>query len=112
MPTTPPREGAQHAFDDQLAHDAAARGAHRAANCEFALTRCAASEKQVRDVGAGDEQNQRDHGEQHQDLRAGVALHDVAAARAWLEDDLFGEEGLAFLFVEIGVLARFSWSSG
>ena len=44
--------------------------------------------KKVRDIGAGDQQDQRDHGEEHVELRAGVALGDVASASARVEHDL------------------------
>ena len=60
----------QQIFDDQLAHDAPARATQREPHVELALAIGRARDQQVRDVGAGDEQHERDRAPEHQDARA------------------------------------------
>ena len=52
--------GQQRALDEQLADDAAPRGADRQAQRDFARARRAARQQQVRHVHTGDDQHQRD----------------------------------------------------
>ena len=60
------------ALGDQLAREAAPRRAERGADGHFAFAGAAAREQQVRDVGAGDEEDERDAG--HQDHERGLEL--------------------------------------
>src|SRR5580698_9341909 len=51
----------EHAFDEHLVTQAAARGAEREADGHFALTRSSLSEEEIGNVGAGDGEHQQDH---------------------------------------------------
>ncbi len=59
-------DGEQKAFGQQLADDAQAARAQRGADGDFLFAGGGAREQQVGDVGAGDQQNQRDRAEQDQ----------------------------------------------
>ena len=63
----------QHAFGDELANDAMARGTHRCANGDFFFADGRAREREVGDVGARDQQNENDGDEQDQEPFANVA---------------------------------------
>src|SRR6185295_3077552 len=70
-PCEPDAEGGadqseQHAFGKELAHDAGSSGSNGETDGELALAGGGAGEQQVRDVRAGDQQDQRDYTHQYQ----------------------------------------------
>ena len=65
----------QHALDEQLAHDAAARRADRQPHGDLALAGGRASQQQIREVGAGDQQHQSGGREQHDQRLAELIAH-------------------------------------
>ena len=74
------RKRQDQSFDQQLPHDAAARGAEGAAKRQLRLARAGAGEQQTRDVRARHEQQQRHR--RHQDLENRPhAAHDPLAQR-------------------------------
>ena len=76
----------QHAFGQQLPDNAAPRCANRQSNADFPLTRHAAGEQQVRDVGATDQQDQSERDEQRREDRDGFeGLRHGAATRYELD---------------------------
>ena len=73
MPSTPSAESEdathhrqRHALGQQLPDDASAAGADGRAQRHFTLARRGAHQQQVRDVGAGDEQDEGDGGAQNE----------------------------------------------
>ena len=58
-------DGQHGGLGDQLNDDASARGTDGGAHRELAPPGCAPHEEEVRDVGAGDQQHERDGGEEH-----------------------------------------------
>ena len=67
----------QQVLDEQLANDAPAPGAHRAAHGNLPLARARPRHQQAGHVSAGDQQQHADHGQQHEqprrrDRRAGT----------------------------------------
>src|SRR5262249_51338908 len=56
------RERQQRALREQLPRDAPPRGAERDAHAQLVPPRARAREEQIRDVGARDQQDERDHG--------------------------------------------------
>ena len=87
-PMTPPAAAEQQALDQQLPHDAPARGAHRVAHRDLARPRRRARQQQVGDVGARDQQHEADRAHQRQEHDA-----DRAGVEAFVErlDDADGE---------------------
>ncbi len=71
-------QGEQDAFDHRLPHEAPGRGAERGANRR--LTAIGSGEQQVREVGAGDEQQDRRGEEQHRQRARELPLHQRHAA--------------------------------
>jgi hypothetical protein len=72
----PPARGSraeQHTFGQQLLHDAPAAGAERSTQRDLLGPAVGAHQQQVGQVGAGDEQHQRDGAEQHQQRQPRVA---------------------------------------
>ncbi len=59
-------DGEHQAFDEELADDSPASGAEGDADGDFAHTADGASELQIRDIGAGDEEHESD-GAEHSD---------------------------------------------
>ena len=80
--------GEQQALDQQLPHDAPARGAHRVAHGDLARPCRRARQQQVGDVGARDQQHEADRAHQRQEHDA-----DRAGVEAFVErlDDADGE---------------------
>src|SRR5208283_1144108 len=60
-------------FAQQLAYNATPACAERGTNSNFAGSRSGAREKQVREVGAGDDEHEPDRAQKHQEGRANVA---------------------------------------
>ena len=58
-------QGQQHAFDQQLRHQAAPRGTDGEAHRHFTLARAGPRQQQVREVGARDQQHEAGRAEQH-----------------------------------------------
>ncbi len=65
--------GEQQAFRQQLADDLETRRAERQAHGDLGLPRRRAGQQHVRDVGAGDQQDEADGDEQHREAQARVA---------------------------------------
>jgi hypothetical protein len=65
----------EHALGEQLSNQAGACGAERLANSHFASSCASASEQQIRDVHAADEQDQAHGAEQKNQRLANVADH-------------------------------------
>ena len=86
----------QAAFGEHLANNARAAGAHGGADGDFACAPGGFGQQQVRDIGAGDQQHQRDGAEQKVEREAHVRNHFVAH-----QDD-----GGALAFVARGILLR------
>ena len=72
-PASPAGDSQHAAFGEELTHQPAASGAERGAHGQLALPRRSAREQQVRDVGAGDQQDECDGAEQHEQRRPDVA---------------------------------------
>jgi hypothetical protein len=85
QPERCPRERDDTALDEELTHDADPRGAECGAHGELAFARRGAGEEEIRDVRAGDEQDERHGAEQRPDDGAHVRRevfdhrHDVEA---------------------------------
>ena len=79
-------QSAQHgehgAFGEQLADDAAARGADGEANRDFLRARSRARHEKAGDVGAGDQQHHAGHGHQRRERRFERAAQPGSAAMA------------------------------
>ena len=75
QPETAADDAEDDAFGEELADEAAAGGAERAAHRHLAFARRRAREQQVGDVGAGDQQDEADGAEKHQHGLADVADH-------------------------------------
>ena len=73
--------GQHEALDDQLPDDPRAAGAERDAHRDFLLAADRAREQQVGDIGARDQQHQRDGAEQHQQ-RGPDVLHQLVLRAA------------------------------
>ncbi len=69
-PTAPPTDAQHDGLCHELPHQPSAAGAKRRPHRQFATARRAAREQQAGDVGAGDQQHQRDGAEQHEQRRA------------------------------------------
>ena len=69
-PETAAQDREHQAFREQLQHQPAAAGAERSADRHLLLANGRAHEQQVRDVCAGDEDDDRDGGEQREERRA------------------------------------------
>ena len=69
-PRPPPSDREHEAFREQLQHQPAAAGAERSADRHLLLANGRAHEQQVRDVCAGDQDDDRDGGEQREQGRA------------------------------------------
>ena len=65
--------GEQQTFDQELARQPAARRAEREPHAPFVAARGRASEQQIRDVGARDQQHQSDD-DQHHEQRTPVVF--------------------------------------
>ena len=79
-PNSAAGEREQRALGEQLAHQPAASGAERRADRQLAIAPQQARERQVRDVGARDQQHQAGRPEQDQQHRPRVARHLLAHA--------------------------------
>ncbi len=69
------QNGEDHAFGDELLHEAAAAGADGDAHGHFMAAGERSDQEQIADVGAGDEEHKNDHGEhdaESGEQRAGV----------------------------------------
>ena len=66
MPITPPTDGEQRAFGEQLAHQPAAAGAERGAHRQLAIAAQHPRQREVGDVRARDQQHQAGDAEQDQ----------------------------------------------
>ncbi len=66
-------EAEQRALQQQLAGDAPPSGAQRGANRELLLTSIGADEEQIRDVGAGDQQDHTYSAHQNPQCGANIA---------------------------------------
>ena len=73
--------GKRDAFGEKLAEEALARGAEGSADGDFFLARGGASHQEVRDVGAGDEQDEGDGAEKQPEGGAHVAIEEVVFQR-------------------------------
>ena len=71
-------QGEQHAFSQQLAHDARAAGSQCGADRELAFADGGAHQQQIGDIGAGDQQHQSYRAQHHQQRIARVADDAVA----------------------------------
>ena len=88
------RHGQQQAFGQQLADQAVVRGAEREARRELMPPGGGARQQEIRDVGAGDEQHQRDDAGQR-DQRLAVVLPQLGeAGRGRLQRQRSLEEAL------------------
>ena len=65
-PSAPPARRHERALDEQLRRQPRASAAERRPHRELVLARRAARDQQVRDVDAGDEQQESDRAEQHE----------------------------------------------
>ena len=79
-PNRPPAKREQRALGQQLTNQAAAPGAERRAHGELAIAAQQARERQVGDVGAGDQQDEPGRPEQDQQHRPRVARQLLAHA--------------------------------
>ena len=86
----------QHAFGEKLANDAQVAGAQSRANGKFARAAHGARQKKIGDIGAGNQQQETDGGEQQEE--------------EWLDiaDDVFlhGNDGDAKVFVGLRICGR------
>ena len=71
----------QQDLDEQLAREAPARRAQRQAHAELVASRGGARQEQIGDVGAGDQQHERDHGHRHEHRLAIGAAHQSTCRR-------------------------------
>ena len=78
-------QGQQHRLGQQLPDELPAVGANRQAHRHFSGTAGAAHQQQVRDIGAGDEQNRAGHSEEDEQRRPRFAVHVALPARAGLQ---------------------------
>ena len=90
----PAREGKGEAFRQQLPGDPARARAERGVDRQFLLPRLGAHQEQIRDVGAGDQQDQADRAEEHPEHASNVADH-VGSERPDVGADLDVVEHLA-----------------
>ena len=81
-----PGEREHQALDEQLLHQAAARGTQRQADSDLALAHERAGDQQVGDVGAGDEQDEPDHAHQHEQGRGEVVAQAGEACRCRFDE--------------------------
>ena len=75
-----PDHGDQRTFGEQLANHALASGAQHGTNRKFPFARGGAEKHQIRDVGASDQQHERDGSEQNEHASAFVADHSILQA--------------------------------
>ncbi len=102
MPTVPPHDGEDQAFDEMLPDDPATSSAERQAHGNLLLSRRRAGEQKVGDVGAGNEQHDPDHAHQH-DERCRELPPQVGHAAAGVEHfEVLGEETLAECVGDVG----------
>ncbi len=88
-------DGEDDAFGEGLADEPLARGSEGEANRGLGAARGSASEQQIGDVGAGDEQDQAADGEQDMQAVGVVGLHDADACACGHDVDvLLGQAGL------------------
>ncbi len=78
MPENAAGDREQHAFSEQLAHDARAAGSQCGADRELAFASRGAHQQQVGDIGAGDQQHQSYRAQHDQQRIARVADDAVA----------------------------------
>src|SRR4029078_11736665 len=68
--------GSQHeTFGEHLTDESAATAAKRGSYGELALTRRRTNEQQIGNVGAGDQQDERDGAHERENRRADIAAH-------------------------------------
>jgi hypothetical protein len=79
-PKRAPAEGEQRALGEQLAHEAPASGAERGADGELAVPPQQPREREVRHVGARDQQHQAGRPEQISSIGRAVPRHLLAHA--------------------------------
>src|SRR5947209_7305572 len=86
------QRGEQKAFREQLTQQSPPAGAQGQSDCNFSLSHRGASQQQVGNVGACDEQNQPHHSQESKEL-PGILFAQVAlAARAGLKADPPGKK--------------------
>ncbi len=73
--------GERDAFGEQSAEEALARGAKGGADGDFFLARGGASHQEVRDIGAGDEQDETDGAEKQPEGGTHVAIEEIVFQR-------------------------------
>ncbi len=71
VPSAPPREREENALEEELPHEPYAARSERDAERDLAPPRGRAREEEIRDVGAGDEEDDADHPHEHQERGLG-----------------------------------------
>ena len=87
-PAMPLMQGEQHALDEQLPDDPPPARAERDADGDFARPVGRARQQQVGDVGAGDEQHERDRAHQRPEHRLDLRADDEVEERRDLRRDV------------------------
>ena len=98
--------GEEKALDQELAHDVAAPGAEGQAHRDLAFARSGSGQQQVRDVGAGDEQDESDHPRENEERGRELLPQRREAAKAREHLELLGQEAIAKARGRVGHLAE------
>ena len=80
--------GEHQTLGEKLTDDAGAGRAQSCAHRQFSFTRHAASEQQICDIGAGDQEHKTGDGHQHLEVQSVFVLKRLDAATAWREDNV------------------------
>ena len=90
-PASAPARGEQQNLDQQLAGEAPAGRAQRQTHAELVLARGSSGQEQIGDVGAGDQEHQRDHGHRHEHRLTVGGPHQRRANGGWRHLEWLGE---------------------